>query len=229
MRHGSPGSHPHPSASTLTFIGMTPPKRTSFEKTIPDYRKRILVALSKALFIPPIITTLVLWRMKFADLPVPRFLLVILSIPVTITIRSRYSIWVQDREAKKLNARVIPRVQGKLPGNLDIVRRIMKSFKEDYILQGFADLLREHNTTILNTRFFWDDQVGPFCLRSAMFEYSLLSMQIISMDEGVMQFVFSTGFTHFEKGILWHERMYSSFTSPSLEPRNNELTHHTIQ
>ncbi|GJJ09202.1 hypothetical protein Clacol_003424 [Clathrus columnatus] len=157
---------------------------TSFEKTIPDYRKRILLALFKGLVIPPLITTLILWRQP----GVLRSLISFISIPITITLRSRYSVWKQDNEARRLNAKVIPRVQGKLPGNLDIVRRIMKSLRQDYILQGFADLLREHNTTILNTRFFWDDQ-------------------IISMDEGVMQFVFSTGFSHFEKGILWHERI----------------------
>jgi hypothetical protein len=30
------------------------------------------------------------------------------------------------------------------------------------------------------------------------------------MDEKVFRFVAHTGFTHFEKGILWHERMYVS-------------------
>jgi hypothetical protein len=41
------------------------------------------------------------------------------------------------------------------------------------------------------------------------------------MDEKVFRFVAHTGFTHFEKGILWHERMYVSslsqrhFHSPS--------------
>jgi hypothetical protein len=30
------------------------------------------------------------------------------------------------------------------------------------------------------------------------------------MDEKVFRFVAHTGFPHFEKGILWHERMYDS-------------------
>jgi hypothetical protein len=30
------------------------------------------------------------------------------------------------------------------------------------------------------------------------------------MDEKVFRFVAHTGFPHFEKGILWHERMYVS-------------------
>lgn len=35
------------------------------------------------------------------------------------------------------------------------------------------------------------------------------------MDEKVFRFVAHTGFTHFEKGILWHERMYVSPHFPS--------------
>jgi len=31
------------------------------------------------------------------------------------------------------------------------------------------------------------------------------------MDEKVFRFVAHTGFPHFEKGILWHERMYVFF------------------
>ncbi|KIJ41473.1 hypothetical protein M422DRAFT_60420 [Sphaerobolus stellatus SS14] len=127
---------------------MSTRKPTSFEKTVPDYRRRIV------------------W---------------IFSIPLKITIRSGYAMWVQDKESRQLNTKPIPRIQGRLPGNLDIEWRVMKSFKGDYILQGFADLPREHNTTILNTRFFWDDQ-------------------IISMDEGVTYSVFFTGFSHLKGG-----------------------------
>jgi hypothetical protein len=43
------------------------------------------------------------------------------------------------------------------------------------------------------------------------------------MDEKVFRFVAHTGFTHFEKGILWHERMYVSL-SPSLSQRHFHLT-----
>jgi len=34
------------------------------------------------------------------------------------------------------------------------------------------------------------------------------------MDEKVFRFVAHTGFPHFEKGILWHERMYVPFPAP---------------
>ncbi|KAI0294197.1 cytochrome P450 monooxygenase CYP63 [Russula brevipes] len=129
---------------------------TAFEQTIPDYRKRILVSLAKALVVPPLLATLVLR--------------------------------ILDREAARMGAQPITRVRGRWPGNLDIILRLLKSFEGGYVLQAFADLFSEYGCTTLNTRFFWDDQ-------------------IISMDEKVFRFVAHTGFTHFEKGILWHERI----------------------
>jgi cytochrome P450 len=166
---------------------MSPPRKlTLFEKTIPDYRKRILLSFSKALIVPPLFTCLAL---RFACSSLWFYLpLALLSIPLTIVLRSHYTIWAQDREAARLGAQPITRVSGRWPGNLDVVLRLLKSFESDYVLQGFADLFDEYGCTTLNTRFFWDDQ-------------------IISMDEKVFRFVAHTGFTHFEKGILWHERI----------------------
>jgi hypothetical protein len=43
------------------------------------------------------------------------------------------------------------------------------------------------------------------------------------MDEKVFRFVAHTGFPHFEKGILWHERMYG-FPIPFFPAPNNSLS-----
>ncbi len=133
---------------------------TAFEKTIPDYRKRILVSLTKALIAPPLLTTLVLRLIcpphsLFFCLP-----LALLSIPIAIGLRSQYTLWFQDREAARMGAKPITRVRGKWPGNLDIILRLLKSFESGYVLQGFADLFEEYGCTTINTRFFWDDQVS---------------------------------------------------------------------
>jgi hypothetical protein len=48
------------------------------------------------------------------------------------------------------------------------------------------------------------------------------------MDEKVFRFVAHTGFTHFEKGILWHERMYvfsSVFPAPFSFPTQALVSH----
>src|SRR5712671_123667 len=50
------------------------------------------------------------------------------------------------------------------------------------------------------------------------------------MDEKVFRFVAHTGFAHFEKGVLWHERMYVlisfpppiSFTSSARPPFDSD-------
>jgi hypothetical protein len=132
---------------------------TAFEKTIPDYRKRILFSLSKALIFPPLLTCLAL-RFACRSLSFWLYLpLAIISIPLTVVLRSHYTVWSQDREAARLGAQPIPRVCGRWPGNLDVVLRMLKSFESDYVLQGFADLFDEYDCTTLNTRFFWDDQV----------------------------------------------------------------------
>ena len=132
---------------------------TAFEKTIPDYRKRILLSFSKALIVPPLFTCLA-FRFTCSSLSLWFYLpLALLSIPLTVVLRSHYAIWAQDREAARLDAQPIIRVSGRWPGNLDVVLRILKSFESDYVLQGFADLFNEYGCTTLNTRFFWDDQV----------------------------------------------------------------------
>jgi hypothetical protein len=133
---------------------------TAFEKTIPDYRKRILVSLAKAFIVPPLLTTLAL-RLLCRSLSLFIYLpLLLLSIPVAIGLRSQYTLWCQDREAARMGAKVITRVRGRWPGNLDVVLNLLKSFESGYVLQGFADLFAEYGCTTLNTRFFWDDQVS---------------------------------------------------------------------
>jgi hypothetical protein len=106
--------------------------------------------------------------------------------------------------AQSLNATVIPQVKGKWPGNLDVALRVVRSFEDGYVLQIFMDLFREHNATTLNTRLLWDDQVLNMWSLTWLV---LMHVQMITMDECVMKFVSSTGFSHFEKGILWHERI----------------------
>ena len=141
---------------------MSPPRElTAFEKTIPDYRKRILLSFAKALIVPPLFTCLVL---RFTSLSLWFYLpLALLSIPLGVVLRSNHTIWSQDREAARLGAQPITRVCGRWPGNLDVVLRMLKSFESDYVLQGFAVLFDEYGCTTLNTRFFWDDQVTAPC------------------------------------------------------------------
>ncbi|KAJ7656517.1 cytochrome P450 monooxygenase CYP63 [Mycena polygramma] len=162
-------------------------KITAFERGIPDYRRRLLVSLVKTLLLPPLLSLTILCLILKYPLNISSVAASALAIPLTISARSQLSLWNHDKAAKSLNATVIPRVKGRWPGNLDIAIRVSKSFREDYVFKIFADLFDEYGTTTLNMRLFWDDT-------------------IITMDENVMKFVASAGFSHFERGVKWHER-----------------------
>lgn len=178
--------------------------KTTFEQSIPDYRKRILTALFKALVLPPLSVVSASYTLPLNINALALATGMLASIPLTIIIRTRYSVWKQDRAAIRLNVKPIPRVRGKWPGNLDIVLRMVKVFEHGYVFQGFSELFEEYQCTTLNTRIFWTDQVRLFTFS---YDYKLIITQIITMDERVLEFVSLTGFQHFEKGIGWHERM----------------------
>jgi hypothetical protein len=81
---------------------------TAFEKTIPDYRKRILISLAKAFIVPPLLTILALRLLSRSALSLSVYLpLVLLSIPIAIVLRSHYTYGAQDREAARLGAKPI--------------------------------------------------------------------------------------------------------------------------
>jgi hypothetical protein len=51
------------------------------------------------------------------------------------------------------------RVNGKLPGNLDILFRIFTNQKNGYMLDAFAELYEECKSTTVNLRILWTDKV----------------------------------------------------------------------
>jgi hypothetical protein len=73
--------------------------------------------------------------------------------------RGLYSDYVQSEGARRLGAQRIPRVVGRWPGNIDILLRIMRSYKTDYLLDFYKELFSEYRATTLNTRILWMDHV----------------------------------------------------------------------
>ncbi|KAF7306220.1 Cytochrome P450 monooxygenase CYP63 [Mycena indigotica] len=169
---------------------MTPRTRppTAFERGIPDYRQRILLSLTRAILLPPLIALTLSYSLLRSPTMATSVITAVFSIPACIALRYSVRTRRQRNAARALGATMIPRVRGKWPGNVDVVLRVVKSFQEEYVLQVFADLFDEYQTNTLNTGFFWDDQ-------------------IVTRDENVMKYISSTGFASFEKGILWHERI----------------------
>lgn len=121
-----------------------------------NYRRRITLALVRVFFIPPLSAFAVAYYYGINTLFVA--VLMVLSVPLSIVGRSNYSTFVNRRRAKQLGAREIPCIVGRLPGNLDIMFGMVKSFQQGYVLQGLAELFEKQNSTIINTRVLWDDQ-----------------------------------------------------------------------
>jgi cytochrome P450 len=65
---------------------------------------------------------------------------------------------LQQRKANRLGARLIPRLQGKWPGNLDkLVNMVMRS-ENEYLGRHLEDEMKVLGPTI-NFRFFWEDLI----------------------------------------------------------------------
>jgi len=73
--------------------------------------------------------------------------------------KSIYSETQQTWEARSLGTRPIPRVVGRWPGNVDILLKMMRAFKTSYVLDVYRELFEEYQTTTLNLRILWRDNV----------------------------------------------------------------------
>ncbi|KAL4076590.1 cytochrome P450 [Scleroderma yunnanense] len=129
-----------------------------------------------------------------------------LSIVLVAFARVQYTDLVQRREAKQLGARLIPRVVGKWPGNIDVMLKLKKGLSNGYIYQAYLELFEEYQCTTLNTRFLWMDN-------------------IISMDQEHSKYVLATGFNHFWRGTAQRERL-ESFLGDGIFNRDDE--HRTL-
>jgi hypothetical protein len=83
--------------------------------------------------------------------------------------------------ASHWNAKLVPRVQGRMILNIDIMLAWLKHRDED-VGRLFVNLQRTHGNTF-NTRVLGEDQ-------------------ILSLDPVVFDYVMNTGFEEFEKGEI---------------------------
>ncbi|KIM44015.1 hypothetical protein M413DRAFT_67983 [Hebeloma cylindrosporum] len=152
-----------------------------------NYRARVLLDLFHILVVPAVALSLVLsfFQCRLGFLSLPTHLCFIVLWAATKGVLSQAK---QDREARSLGARSIPRVVGKWPGNIDVLLRMMHAFKTSYVLDVYLELFEEYQCTTLNIPILW-------------------SNNIISMDHGHIKFVLATGFQWFWRGIAQKERM----------------------
>jgi hypothetical protein len=135
-----------------------------------NFRSRFLLNVLVPYFILPIIIAIAalhLLKPTISLHPLLQIPLVILSIPVTNVIRVNYNDFFRRREARRLGAEMIPRVKTKWPGNIDLVIRMIRKPRTEYILEPILALMKEYKSNTINMGIFWGDQV---CSKLAVYQ-----------------------------------------------------------
>jgi hypothetical protein len=172
------------------------------------FRTRLLLeTILPTILAPPLLAAILLrfvsyWLPNALDY-LPSLLLYVLSIPLCFILQVQMTEWKQRREAEKLGARMVPRIRGRWPGNLDILLRIMKSTETHYHMDWAKEMMEEAGSTTINTRLLWGNQVRAYAL--AISPATHLS-QYLTMDEKVVKYMLLSGFGQFDKGVDQKER-----------------------
>ena len=126
-----------------------------------NYRARLFLDFFQTLILPTVLLSLTfsVFRCRPGLFSIPLHLLFIIS---WVMVRGAYSELRQDREAKSLGAKPIPRVVGNWPGNIDILFTMMSAFNTSYVLDVYLQLFEEYQCTTLNLRILWRDNVRAF-------------------------------------------------------------------
>ncbi|KAH6905109.1 cytochrome P450 monooxygenase CYP63, partial [Coprinopsis sp. MPI-PUGE-AT-0042] len=168
------------------------------------YRVRLLFDVWQSLLLPVLLLRLVLFWLKISTSSLYFAFLAGASILLWATAKTSWNTLGQYREIKALNARPIPCVVGRWPGNLDILLRMMKGFKTSYILDVYLQLFEEYQCTTLNLRILWRDS-------------------IISMDQEHTKYVLAMGFQRFWRGHAQKERL-ETFLGTGIFNRDDEVS-----
>jgi hypothetical protein len=128
-----------------------------------NYRLRLLLDLAIA---PLSVLLIVILRLQLGLFAIPAYFSVIFA---WTTIRGKYAEFKHLREAHSFGARPIPQVVGKWPGNLDVLLRMIVAFKTSYISDVYLQLFEQYQSTTLNVRILWRDNVRFSRLESLHF------------------------------------------------------------
>ncbi|KAJ7053490.1 cytochrome P450 monooxygenase pc-1 [Mycena amicta] len=123
---------------------------------------------------------------------IPLWATALLSI-ASIPVYAAYSVWSTDRrqgrEAEAMGARLAPRVQGKWPGNLDLLRRMLRNRIDGYPADNITEFMEKHGP-VVNVRILWRNM-------------------IITMCPEHIKCILATDFDNYEKGARFHKTMHS--------------------
>ena len=123
-----------------------------------NYRARLLRDVFQDYLLP-----IFCWRCILSYLPYRWGVFSVPTYPVFvilwITTRSKIIEAQRERRARALNAKTIPCVRGRWPGNVDVLLKMMRAFKTSYVLDVYLQLFEEYQCTTLNLRLLWRDNV----------------------------------------------------------------------
>lgn len=113
------------------------------------------------LTIPPLVVHAIslAFSSHFPSSTVPRWLVYLLSIPLYEFVVRTFKSIAQTYEARRLGAIQIPMMQGRLPGNFDILTTILQKVKEGYCGESGEIFVREHGTTF-RVKLLWSNNVS---------------------------------------------------------------------
>ncbi|KAJ7468614.1 cytochrome P450 monooxygenase [Mycena latifolia] len=115
----------------------------------------------------------------------------LLVLPMWMFVRAKYLHFIEEREIYALGAERVPVVQGKWPGNLDLLLGRLKQGKDGYPFDAVEPMIRRYGKTF-NTKILGEDR-------------------IVTSDPAHLQRMFSTDFQGWEKGDNFRNTMGSVF------------------
>lgn len=135
------------------------------------YRLRFFKDVVRILVLPSVCFSGLLWitHVRLGLLAVPCH---VAFIAVAACVRNWYYDFQDCRAAQQMNARVVPTVKGKWPGNLDILLKFKQATASEYLGDFFLQLFEEHQSTIVNLRMLGANLVG-LIIRSSSTRASL--------------------------------------------------------
>ncbi|KAJ7938149.1 cytochrome P450 monooxygenase [Mycena leptocephala] len=113
------------------------------------------------------------------------------ALPAWTLVRATYTHFKEEREIRALGAVRVPVVQGKWPGNLDLLLGRLKQGKDGYPYDAVEPMIRRYGTTF-NMRILGEDR-------------------IVTSDPAHIQRMFATDFQGWEKGDNFRRSMGAIF------------------
>lgn len=145
------------------------------------------VVLGPSLFVHALLILISRFSPAVAITPVILAYIYLLLVPACIFISSGISRYKDGLAARRLGARPIPRVEGILPGNIDLLYRGLSADKSEYLGELWLHAMKDHGTT---------------------FTISVLNdTRMCTLNPKNIQKILATDFETYRKGIMLNRIM----------------------